>query len=143
MSPVFSFGPLSTRRPSRPCSLSREGLRGWRGLEHKSCEEWLRDLGVFGLGKGGSGQSSLLSATAWKEGVGSWGRPLLTGNCARSRGNGLELCQGRFRLAMRRHFSSARALRRWDGLPREVVESPSLGVLRERLDVVLGDTVSV
>lgn len=50
-----------------------------------------------------------------------------------TRGNGLKLLQGMFRLDIRKNFMRT--------LPRKVVQSPSLVVLRKSVDVALTNTV--
>ena len=55
----------------------------------------------------------------------------------RTQGNGLELCQRRFRFRIRKRFFIQRVVGHWKRFPRAVVTAPSLTEFKKYLDNTL------
>ncbi|KAK4815879.1 hypothetical protein QYF61_009930 [Mycteria americana] len=135
-STVYGFGHLSIRRTSDlfEC-VQRRATKMVEGLK----EERLRSLGLFSLEKRRL-RGALMAVCTFLGGQQMGGADLLSlVTSDRTRGDGVELCEGKFRLDIRKRFFTERVAGHWNRLHREVVMALNLSEFKEHLD----DTLSL
>ena len=113
--------------------VQRRATKLLKALEHKSCEEQLRELGLVNLGKRRlrgdlTAPCNYLRGSCSGVGVGLFFSQV---TIDRRKGSGLKLRHRSLRWDIRENSFTKRFVKRWNRLPKEAVGSPSLGVLKE------------
>ncbi|KAK4817027.1 hypothetical protein QYF61_026033 [Mycteria americana] len=115
----------------------RRATKVVKALEGKTYE-CLRSFCLFSLEKRRLRGDPIAVYPVLKGGSGGGGADLLAlVTSDRTRGNGMKLYHGKFRLDTGKRFFTERVVSHWNRLPREVVTAPSLSDFREHLDDAL------
>jgi len=123
--------------------VQRRTTKMIRRLEHLSYEERLRGLGLFSL-EDRRLQGDFIAAFQYLKGAYKKAQEeLFTRACSdRTRGNAFKLKEGMFRSDRRRTSIAMWVVRHWNGLPKEVLDAPSMEVsFKARLDGALSSLV--
>jgi len=115
-----------------------------RGLEHLSCDERLRELGLFSLEKRRLWRDLIAAFQHLKRAYRKDGDRLFSRVCCdKTRGDVFKdgLKDGRLKFNIRKKFFTMRVVKHQNGLPREVVDAPPLETLKARLHGALSNLV--
>ncbi|KFQ74174.1 hypothetical protein N335_08388, partial [Phaethon lepturus] len=120
--------------------VQRRATKVIKGMEHLSCEDRLRELGLFSLEKRRLRRDLTAAFPYFKRACKKDGDRLFSrACCGKTRGNGFKLKEDGFSLDLRKKSFPMRVAKDWHRFPTEVVDAPSLATFKVRLDGALSN----